>query len=258
MPQKNKQAFRKADQYDDPSYNYFRYWQGREYENAAEELAIRYLLKDRSFKLAVDIGGGYGRLCVVLRDYAQKVVLAEPSTQQLKLAKDYLKNYPEIERRKMQADKLEFEDSSVSLLTMIRVMHHLPDPTAEFNEIARVLDPEGYFILEVANFTHALNRLRYLVKAKRMPREPVDIRTKESRKDDDTPFVNHNPATVINQLSHCGLKVERTLSVSNLRSSTIKKLVSKRTMMRLEKFMQPRLARFYFGPSVFFLIKKVN
>ena len=42
---------------------------------------------------------------------------------------------------------------------MIRVMHHLPDPAAELAEISRVLSPEGYAVIEVANYSHARNRV---------------------------------------------------------------------------------------------------
>src|ERR1051326_3461822 len=77
-----------ADQYNDPTHNYLHYWEGRDYENQAEIIAIKRLLMGKRFKHAVDIGGGYGRLCVLLAEYADKVTLAEPSQQQLDIAKD--------------------------------------------------------------------------------------------------------------------------------------------------------------------------
>jgi hypothetical protein len=46
-----KKTTRKADQYNDPKHNYQDYWTGREYEHAAEEMAIKRLLKkDNSTK----------------------------------------------------------------------------------------------------------------------------------------------------------------------------------------------------------------
>ena len=195
-----KPQTRKADQYNDPHHNYLKYWNGREYENAAEEMAIRRLLDGKHFKHAVDVGGGFGRLCVLLEDYADQVTLAEPSQQQLDLAADYLKDHPRVERKLLQAADLKFEDSSIDLLTMIRVMHHLPDPSAEFAELDRVLSPDGYAIIEVANYAHARNRLKYLLRGKKLPKEPVDIRSKEHQNKDEIPFVNHNPETVIKQL----------------------------------------------------------
>ncbi len=247
-----------ATQYNDPSHNYLHYWDGRDYENAAEVMAIKRLLKGQHFHNAVDIGGGYGRLCILLSSYADHVTLAEPSQQQLDIAADYLKDYPDIERRLIQADDMPFETGSLDLITMIRVMHHLPQPAAEFKEIARVLSKDGIFILEVANYVHFRNRLKQIVKFKRFPSDPVDIRSAEHKRDDEVAFVNHNPKTIIKQLAHAGLKVERTLSVSNLRSPGLKKLLPAKLMLALENPMQTMLARTYFGPSTFFLVRKVK
>jgi ubiquinone/menaquinone biosynthesis C-methylase UbiE len=253
MPKSKK----RADQYNDPKHNYLKYWSGREYEHDAEVMAIKRLLKYKHFNSAADIGGGYGRLCVLLEHYADKVTLAEPSQQQLDIAKDYLKDHPEISYKLMQADNLEFKDGSLDLVTMIRVMHHLPDPSVEFSEISRVLSEDGYAILEVANYIHARNRLKYMVKRQPLPTEPVDIRSKKNRIESEIPFVNHNPNTVIKQLAHAGLRVERILSVSNLRSPGLKKILPKSVMLVIEGALQPTLARSFFGPSVFFLIRKV-
>lgn len=257
-PKSKKILKKKADQYNDPSHNYLQYWDGRDYEHASEKLAIRRFLKGRKFKHAVDIGGGYGRLCVLLEKYADTVTLAEPSQQQLDIAKDFLQEHPKIERKLMQADDLVFADGSIDLITMIRVMHHLPDPSPEFSELSRVLADDGVLILEMANFAHARNKLKYFFKGKRMPTRPVDIRSPKNKKKDEIAFVNHNPKTVVRQLAHAGLKVDKVLSVSNLRSKTLKKVVPHTLMLRIENFLQPTLARTHFGPSVFFLVRKAK
>lgn len=247
---------KKADQYNDPNHNYLRYWDGRDYEHAAEQMALKRLLEGRHFRHAVDVGGGYGRLCVFLEKYADKVTLAEPSQQQLDIAAEFLKDHPSIDRSLLQADALKFKDGSIDLLTMIRVMHHLPDPMPEFTEISRVLAQDGYAIIEVANYMHARNRVKHALKRKKMPTSPVDIRSEANKREDEIPFVNHNPKTVIKQLAHAGLKVDRILSVSNLRSPGLKKVMPKRVMLAIEGILQPTLAQSYFGPSVFFLVKK--
>jgi ubiquinone/menaquinone biosynthesis C-methylase UbiE len=247
---------KKADQYDDPSHNYLRYWDNRKYEHLAEVVAIKKLLRGKRFRNAVDVGGGYGRLCVTLQNYADKVTLAEPSKQQLDIAADYLKDHPEIKRELMQADDLKFKDGSLDLLTMIRVMHHLPDPTAEFNEISRVLSDDGYAIIEVANYMHMRNRIKHIARRQRMPVKPIDIRSEANRRKDEIPFVNHNPETIIRQLAHAGLRVEATLSVSNLRSVRLKRIMPKEVMLGAEKMLQRPLATVYFGPSIFFLVRK--
>jgi len=255
---KPAKSHRRADQYNDPNHNYRQYWEGREYENAAEEVALHKLLRGHHFKHAVDVGGGFGRLCLLLEKYADKVTLAEPSQQQLDLASDYLKGHSNIERKLLQAGDLKFKSGSIDLITMIRVMHHLPDPAPEFDEIARVLSDDGWAVIEVANYTHFRNRVKHFVKGKRLPVKPVDIRSTQNRNKDEIPFVNHNPSTVIRQLAHAGLHVEKVLSVSNLRSPGLKKVVPHSAMVAVERILQRPLAPMYFGPSIFLLARKTQ
>lgn len=249
---------KKADQYNDPTYSYLEYWKGREYEHKSEEIAINRLLKGKHFNMAADIGGGYGRLSVLLTKFADKVVLTDPSKQQLDMGADYLKDHPDIERKLMQADDLEFADRSIDFLMMIRVLHHIPDPHTEFAEVARVLKDGGYAIIEVANSAHAVNRLKYLIKGKRIPLKAIDISSPEHQADSDIPFVNHNPNTVARQLALVGLHVERTLSVSNLRSPQLKKVIPQSVLVKIEKGLQVPLKWLYFGPSIFFLVRKAS
>ncbi len=247
-----------SDWYNDPEHNYLHYWDGRDYEDAAERMAIKRLLKDKHFRHAVDIGGGYGRLCVFLEKYADKVTLTDSSQQQLDIGKGYLKDHPEIDRQLMEAEHLKFKDGEIDLLTIVRILHHIPHPEASFKEIARVLSKDGYFLMEFANYGHARNRVKHVVKGKKMPVEPVDIRSDAHKAKDPTPFVNHNPHTVMKQLEDAGMKVERILSVSNLRSPGLKKIMPKSVMLAFEGIMQPTLSKTFFGPSVFFLVKKVK
>lgn len=252
----SKTTKKKADQYNDPKHNYLHYWNGRDYEHAAEVIALDKMLKGKHFKHAVDVGGGYGRLSAVLTQYADKVTLAEPSQQQLDIAEEYLKDYPTVERKLLQADDLKFKDNSVDLVTVVRVLHHLPDPSSEFAEIARILEPGGYFFFEFANYSNFKNRVKHTLKGKKLPVEPVDIRSPENRTESEIPFVNHNPKTVEKQLAHAGLKVEKVLSVSNLRSPKIKKVVPHGGLLAIENLLQSSLAKTYFGPSTVFLVRK--
>ncbi len=245
---------RKADQYDDPKYNYQDYWAGREYEHAAEEMAIKRLLKGQRFKNAVDVGGGYGRLSRLLTNFADKVTLAEPSQQQLDIAKIYLKDIPSIEQKLLQASDLKMTSASVDLVLVVRVLHHLPDPAAELAEIARVLKPGGTFVLEFANDAHFLNRIRYGIRGKTVPKTPVDISSPLNK--GKIPFVNHHPKMIIKMLRDAGFEVQTVLSGSNLRSPALKKVLGKNILLNLEKVMQPLLAPIYFGPSIWLKLRK--
>lgn len=253
MNKTKSKKLNKADQYNDPKHNYLRYWDGRDYEQAAEEIMINRMLEGKKFKHAVDVGGGYGRLSVVLRQFADKVTLAEPSQQQLDIAQDFLKGKPKVEPVLAQAEKLPLKDESVDLAMVVRVIHHLPDPVPAFEEIHRVLEKDGLFLIEFANYANFKNRIKHAAKFQKMPTEPIDIRTHDS----DIPFVNHNPKTVKKQLAQTGFKLEKSLSVSNFRSPTLKKILPKSTLVKLEKAVQQPLAKTYFGPSTVYLLRKV-
>ncbi len=250
-------TLKKADQYNDTAHNYLRYWDGRDYEQASEEIAIRCLLKGMKFNKSIDVGGGYGRLSVILRDYSSHVTLVEPSQQQLDIAHQFLKGKSKIDTRLAQAEKLPFDDGEVDLAMIFRVIHHIPDPIPAFQEIYRVLKKDGYFLIEFANYCNFKNRFKYAVKFQKMPIDPVDIRSDENKKENSIPFVNHNPVTVRKQLAQTGFKIERILSVSNFRSPTIKKIIPSSVLVKLEKLVQKPLAKTYFGPSTIYLLKKV-
>jgi ubiquinone/menaquinone biosynthesis C-methylase UbiE len=247
----NRPAF-----YDDEGFNYQSYWSNRNYEHRAEVLAIRRLLRGRRFEAAADIGGGYGRLSVVLAEFADKITLVDSSSQQLALAADFLADHPDVEKRLMDAASLDFDDESVDLVAMVRVLHHLPDPAAELAEVRRILRPGGTAIVEVANVAHALNRVRHMVRRESLPLTAIDIRSAATRARDGIPFVNHHPATVAKQFRTAGLHVERVLSVSNLRHPMIKKALPGPAIMAAERIAQAGLARVQFGPSLFFLLRK--
>jgi ubiquinone/menaquinone biosynthesis C-methylase UbiE len=248
-----KTSVKGADQYNDPSHNYLRYWDGRDYEQAAEEIALHRLLKGKKFNKAIDVGGGYGRMSVVLRNYADKVFLCEPSMQQLNIAKDFLKNKPKVDMVLTKGQVLPFDDGEIDLAMVIRVIHHIPDPAEFFAEIARVTKDGGYFLIEFANYSNFKNRLKYAAKFKKLPVEPVDIRTDKTS---NIPFVNYNPKTVKKLLAHAGFKLEKVLSVSNLRSPVLKKFLPKKVLLGLEKSLQQPLAKSYFGPSTVYLLRK--
>ena len=243
-----------ADQYD-RGYDYTEYWTNRNYEHAAEEAALRRLLAGRRFARAADVGGGFGRLCLLLREYADHVTLAEPSKTQLEAAEKVLAG-TDIEKVQTQADDLAFEDGSLDLLTMVRVMHHIPEPTKEFREIARVLRPGGTAIIEVANYGHFKNRMKHRRDKTPLPPEPVNIRTVEADQPDAIAFVNHNIDTVVDQLTQAGLLLTRKLSVSNLRSRRLKKVLPARVLVGIERAAQRRLARYDFGPSIFLELRR--
>lgn len=250
----DKPSKKVADQYD-RGYDYTQYWNNRDYENAAEQVAIRRLLKGRHFAKAADVGGGFGRLALLLREYADRVTLAEPSQTQLDAAETFLAG-TDIIKQRQQADALQFADGELDLITMVRVMHHIPEPSEEFAEIARVLAPGGTAIIEVANYGHFKNRRAFKKAGKVLPKEPVSIRTAPADEPDAIAFVNHNIDTVVQQLAAAGLVLESKLSVSNLRSPKLKRFVPTPVLVAVERVLQKPLANSDFGPSIFLELRK--
>ena len=81
--------------YNDKNYDYTKYWDGRDYENASEFIALEKLLPnvyDQSKKV-IDVGGGFGRLLPIFKkrfgviyifDYSKKLLeTAEENAEKL-------------------------------------------------------------------------------------------------------------------------------------------------------------------------------
>jgi SAM-dependent methyltransferase len=246
----------KADIYNDPSFDYAQFWAGRAYEHDAEVIALRQLLGGHRFATAVDIGGGYGRLSAVLTDYADQVILTDPSAWQLGLAERLYPGGPPFARRLMDAAHLRFADGSVDLVTLIRVLNHLPDPEPELAELARILRPGGYAVIEVANSVNAARRAGWLLRGRPLTQEPVDVRPPGSRRRGGAPSVKHHPGMIAAQLASVGLETRRLLSVSNLGHPLAKAILPRAAMLAVERLAQRPLGPLYFGPSVFFLARR--
>ena len=254
----NSGAIRRSDMYNDPDFDYAHFWRDRGYEHKAEVIAIRRLLNGRRFGHAVDVGGGFGRLSVVLAFFADHVTLADPSSQQLDLSRRLFPDHPALRRRLMDAADLQFGDESIDLIAMIRVLHHLPGPRAEFAELWRVLRPGGFAVVEAANSAHAVNQVRYLLRQERIPESEVDARSGQSRRGGAAAYVNHHPRTISRQLTEVGFRIQRVLSVSNFRHPLAKAVLPERVLLAMERAAQQPLARLYFGPSIFFLVQKAQ
>jgi hypothetical protein len=94
------------------------------------------------------------------------------------------------------------------------------------------------------------------LRGQRIPAEPVDLRSAESRDRGTAPYVNHHPVTITRQLAAVGLDVRQVLSVSNFRHRVAKAVVPHSVLLAAECATQQLLARVNFGPSVFLLLEK--
>src|SRR5258708_4768176 len=136
------------------SYDYSSYWQDREYEHESEVVAVReFLAKIPKIDKAIEIGGGYGRLVPYYIYRTKQTILTDPSAKLLSLAKKRLVNFKNLKIQQSTLENLttKFKSKKFDLVVMIRVMHHLKDADEAFGIIEKLVNPNGYFILEFAN-----------------------------------------------------------------------------------------------------------
>ena len=238
--------------YDDPEFSYLNYWKGRGYEHAAEVLAIRRLLEKRHFSSGVDIGGGYGRLAPTLLRFCNQLTIVEPSSKQRKLAPKDVKTIVGT------SDSTSLPDSSSDFVSIIRVMHHLPDPRPTLNEIHRLLKPGGFLLLEFANSLNIKSRITSFFSGQPISSLPLERRRASNIRGGSIPFVNHHPQSVLKALSLSGFTPIKILSVSNFRSPFLKKILPLQILLILESISQRLFANSYFGPSIFILARRVD
>ncbi|KPJ70991.1 hypothetical protein AMJ51_00410 [Microgenomates bacterium DG_75] len=239
--------------YDDPTFDYKRYWQERQYEHQAEELVLKKFFKlIPEKKSLVDIGGGFGRLVPLYAPIFEKTILVDPSKRLLEAAEKLEKKYQNFEAIKGTASKLPLKEKAYDIVLMVRAIHHLASPDDAFREINRILKPNGYFILEFANKLHfkailkALFTLNFYYFTDHTPIE----------KSDEVIFYNLHPTLIVSLLRKNGFKIIKAVSVSNFRATFLKKILPLKILLFLENLAQKIYPAYISGPSVFILAQK--
>ena len=244
------------------SYDYPAYWKGREYEHSSEFLAIKeMLLKIPKVDRSIEIGAGFGRLLPFYQFRVKKAVLSDPSAKLISIARKKYRNNKRIEFIQSTLDNLKNTKraKSFDLCIMIRVLHHIEDIDSAFVNVSNLLKEKGYFILEFPNKSHLKASFRKMFKGDlTYPLNifPLDIRSKKNIKNKTLPFINFHPDQVIEKLKTAGFDIIETRSVSNIRSTFMKRFFPLSFLLDLEKLLQIPLSKLNFGPSFFVLAKK--
>ena len=107
-------------------YDYEKFWKdsGRDYEDAADKLAIQKLLP-KEIDSIVDIAGGYGRLAPMYLDRAKKSTLFDYSKTELAQAKEIYGD--RLATKAGDAYNMPFSDGEFSAAIMVRATHHFED-----------------------------------------------------------------------------------------------------------------------------------
>ena len=230
--------------YEGSRYRYD-FWegQGREYEDLAERIALRRLLPP-SGDVLIEIGAGYGRLADLYSGY-RRVVLLDYARSQLEEAQRYI---PDPERYIFvvgDAYHLPFVDGLFDVLTMVRVMHHLPDVPRALSEIHRVTRANGVAIVEYASKHHLKAILRWHLR--RQAWSPYDLQPVE--------FVELNydfhPLWVRQQLEGVGFQIQNVRTVSHFRVPWLKRLLPPAWLAAMDGLAQPTGSWWQLTPSVF-------
>ena len=242
--------------YNDINYDYTTYWQGRSYENDSEFIALEKLLpkKFEGEKSVIDVGGGFGRLLPILKVKFGDITIFDYSQKLLEVAeKNATDDVIKIDTVKGDVNDIsKLVSHKFDCVTMIRVSHHLDNLEHVFQEIRKILKDDGVFILEVANKVHFKSVLSNLLKGKfkYFRLDSVSVATKS------VTFLNHHPKKVEDILDSVGFRVEKKLSVSNLRSPFFKKIIPSKVLLFKENIMQSIVAPINFGPSIFYKLSK--
>ncbi len=244
------------------TFDYPSYWIGREYEHKSEIIAIRsFLSKIKKVKTILEIGAGFGRLVPTYSFRAKKVILSDPSSRTLKIARTAFKSKKNIKYLHSSLENLpnKIRAGSVDLIIMVRVIHHLADVDNAFKIIHRTLKTGGFLIFEFANKKHIKAALRNLSKgnfAFLKDETTTDVRSLRAIKKHTLPFLNYHPEKINSILDQYDFEVIEKRSVSNIRSPSLKTIFSTDLLIFFENLFQNPFSLLDLGPSIFILAKK--
>lgn len=229
------------------------FWEdaNRKYEDMADRIAIRKLLPEKMDNF-VDIAGGYGRLADEYIKRAKKSTIFDYSKTELKQAKD--KYGDKINTKAGDIYALPFKDNEFDSLLMVRATHHFKDMQKVSNELYRVLQPGGIAVIEVANKKTLPKMFRYWFKKSDV--NPFDRKPSHLKDLNKAGFYNYHPKYIEEVFKKSGFKIKKVRSVSNFRSTKLKKVFGTKVLVKLEKGAQPVFAPIRFAPSIYYQLEK--
>ena len=217
--------------------------QGRDYEDAAERLALQRLVPPTGKRIA-EIGAGFGRLADLYQGYEQ-IILFDYSRTLLQEAVAQWGNDPRFVFVAGNIYQLSLAKASLDALVMVRVMHHLADVPLALKQIHRVLNRGSRAVLEYANKRNVKSMARWLLRRQTwspMAQEPVE-------------FVKLNydfhPIWMAKQFADAGLHVQQQLAVSHFRTPLLKRNVSAATLAKVDSWLFGLGGLYPLAPSVF-------
>ncbi|MBQ9020271.1 class I SAM-dependent methyltransferase [Candidatus Saccharibacteria bacterium] len=223
----------------------------REYEDQADRLAIRRLLP-KKMGTFVDVAGGYGRLAKEYLGRARECTIFDYSKTELAQAKAEFGD--KIKVKAGDIYHMPFKDNSFNGLLMVRATHHFDNMPAVMKELYRVLKPGGIAVIEVANKRTLPKMFRYWFKGSKV--NPFDKNPSNLKGLNKDGFYNYHPVYMETLFIETGFQIEKILSVSNFRSTKLKKVFTPGALMALERPAQKLLGPIKFAPSIYYRLRK--
>jgi SAM-dependent methyltransferase len=217
--------------------------QGRQYEDAAERLALNELLPAQGLRIA-EIGAGFGRLADLYAGYEQ-IVLFDYSRTLLHEAAERWGHDSRFVFVAGNVYDLPLATAALDAVVMVRVMHHLADVDRALAQIRRVMHRNSVAVLEYANKRNLKALARWA--ARRQDWSPLDIKPVE--------FVELNfdfhPAWMWSRFEDARLRVRRQLAVSHFRLPLLKNVVPAGALAKMDSWLFELGGRYPLAPSVF-------
>lgn len=217
--------------------------QGRQYEDAAERLAIQRMLPAHGGRIA-EIGAGFGRLADLYVGYEQVILFDYSRT----LLQEAVRERVHDQRFVFIAGNLyalPLASGILDSLVMVRVMHHLADVPAALQQLRRVMHRHSVGVIEFANKRNLKALARWLLRRQAwspLREEPVE-------------FVRLNydfhPTWIARQMNAAGLIVQQRYAVSHFRLGALKRRIDAETLAKMDSWLFAAGGTFPLAPSVF-------
>ncbi len=217
--------------------------QGRNYEDAAERLALRQLLPHHGVRIA-EIGAGFGRLADLYLGYEQ-IILFDYSRTLLQDAVSRWGHDPRFVFAAGNIYQLPLATGVLDTLVMVRVMHHLADVPQALQQLARALHKRSVAVLEYANKRNLKAVARWLLQ--RQQWSPFVLPPLE--------FVALNfdfhPAWMDQQFAAAGLQRKQQFGVSHFRLPLLKQRIDANRLAKVDSYLFRPGGYYPIAPSVF-------
>ena len=113
------------------------------YQSTGESVAKYIKNTDRVLECAC----GTGAISIFIAPVCKELIVSDYSVGMLKQAKKKLKNYDNIDYRRVDITDIEAEDNSFDVVVAGNVIHLLPDPQRAMNELTRVCKDGGRLVI---------------------------------------------------------------------------------------------------------------